>query len=31
MPKITFHPDVAKEVKSSYIWYQNQANGLGED
>lgn len=29
--RITFHPDVAKEVKSSYIWYQNQADGLGED
>ena len=31
MPEITFHPDVANEVKSSYIWYQNQAIGLGED
>ena len=31
MPEITFHPDVVKEVKSSYIWYQKQAKGLGED
>lgn len=31
MPKITFHPDVVKEVKSSYLWYEKQANGLGED
>ena len=31
MPRITFHPDVVKEVKSSYVWYQNQASGLGED
>ena len=31
MPEIMFHPDVVKEVKSSYIWYQNQAKGLGED
>ncbi len=31
MPEITFHPDVASEVKSSYIWYQNQAKGLGGD
>ena len=30
-PEITFHPDVVKEVKFSYNWYQNQAEGLGED
>lgn len=29
-PEITFHPDVVKEVKFSYNWYQNQAEGLGE-
>jgi len=28
---IFFHPDIELEVKSSYEWYQNQANGLGED
>ena len=28
---IEFHPDVAKEIKSSYQQYQNQADGLGKD
>ena len=28
---IEFHPDVVKEIKSSFQWYQNQADGLGED
>ena len=31
MPKIIFHPDIEYEVKSSYTWYQKQAEGLGED
>lgn len=31
MPNLTFHPDVAIEVKTSYEWYQNQAGGLGDD
>ena len=31
MPGIIFHPDVALEVKSSYDWYEKQAQGLGED
>lgn len=31
MPKIIFHPDVAIEVKASYEWYQNRAEGLGDD
>ena len=31
MLNIEFHPDVAKEIKSSYQWYQNQADGLGQD
>lgn len=31
MLEIEFHPDVAKEIKSSYQWYQNKAEGLGED
>ena len=26
-----FHPDVHYEIKSSYVWYQEQAEGLGED
>ena len=31
MLSIQFHPDVAKEIKYSYQWYQNQADGLGQD
>ena len=31
MLPIEFHPDVALEVKSSYQWYQSQADGLGQD
>lgn len=29
--KLIFHPDVAIELKASYVWYQNQAMGLGDD
>lgn len=29
--RLTFHPDVFSEIKSSYQWYQSQADGLGED
>jgi len=28
---LVFHPDVEIEVKASYEWYQNKADGLGED
>jgi toxin ParE1/3/4 len=28
---IEFHPDVTKEIKSSFKWYQNQTDGLGLD
>ncbi len=31
MPNLLFHPDVSFEIKSSYDWYEKQANGLGED
>ncbi len=31
MPEIRFHPEIASEVKSSFLWYQKQANGLGDD
>ena len=31
MPELIFHPNVAIEVKASYQWYQEQANGLGQD
>jgi len=29
--QLKFHPAVASEIKSSYIWYQSQAIGLGEN
>jgi len=28
---LKFHPQVASEIKASYIWYQKQADGLGDD
>jgi len=31
MAEIIFHPDTVLEIKSSYEWYQNQAEGLGDD
>ncbi len=31
MAEIIFHPDTAHEIKGSYEWYQNQAEGLGEN
>jgi len=31
MLDLLFHPDVAGEIKASYRWYQNQAEGLGDD
>ncbi len=31
MAEMRFHPDIASEVKASFIWYQEQANGLGDD
>ena len=31
MLKLLFHPDVASEIKSSFDWYQEQADGLGDD
>jgi hypothetical protein len=31
MLNILFHPDIELEVKASYVWYQNQAVGLGDD
>lgn len=31
MLNLIFHPDIAIEVKASYDWYQNQADGLGDD
>ncbi len=31
MRNLIFHPDVKDEIKASYQWYQEQAEGLGED
>ncbi len=31
MLEVTFHPDIANEVRASFKWYQKQAEGLGED
>ncbi|MEA2082737.1 MAG: type II toxin-antitoxin system RelE/ParE family toxin, partial [Thermodesulfobacteriota bacterium] len=31
MSEMRFHSEIASEVKSSYFWYQEQANGLGDD
>ena len=29
--RLIFHPEVKEEVKASYDWYQEQAEGLGDD
>ncbi len=29
--RLVFHPDVLSEISASYNWYQEQAEGLGED
>lgn len=31
MVSLRFHPDVTNDLKSSYLWYQSQARGLGDD
>ena len=31
MPTLQFHPDISSEIKASYNWYQQQAEGLGDD
>ncbi|WP_415896011.1 type II toxin-antitoxin system RelE/ParE family toxin [Neptuniibacter sp. PT34_22] len=31
MPDIKFHPDVSQEVRTAYQWYEEQAQGLGDD
>jgi len=31
MSKLFFHPDVSHEIKESYIWYQEMAEGLGDN
>ncbi len=31
MLKLSFHPDVSKEIKASYDWYQEKAENLGDD
>ncbi|XOB61283.1 type II toxin-antitoxin system RelE/ParE family toxin [Campylobacterota bacterium DY0563] len=29
MKQISFHPDVANEIKGSYTWYEEKLQGLG--
>lgn len=29
--QVAFHPDVKLEISEAYQWYQNQAEGLGDD
>ena len=31
MQELRFHPEIASEIKGSYSWYQEQADGLGDD
>ncbi len=31
MRELLFHPEVSLEIKSAYVWYQAQAEGLGDD
>jgi toxin ParE1/3/4 len=31
VPTLQFHPDISSEIKASYNWYQQQAEGLGDD
>jgi len=31
MRTVIFHPDIVQEIKASFVWYQNQADGLGDD
>jgi plasmid stabilization system protein ParE len=29
--RFKFHPEISSETKASYTWYQEQADGLGDD
>jgi toxin ParE1/3/4 len=31
VPRLVFHPDVSTEIRASYSWYQELAEGLGDD
>jgi toxin ParE1/3/4 len=31
MPHLVFHPALSSEIKASYDWYEDKANGLGDD
>lgn len=31
MDGVIFHPDVIQEVKAAFNWYEEQAQGLGDD
>ena len=30
-PLLVFHPALSSEIKASYDWYEDKANGLGDD
>ncbi len=30
LKQILFHPDVAEDIKGSYLWYEEQLQGLGD-
>ncbi len=31
MHKLIIHPDVGHEIQASYVWYEKQSQGLGDD
>ena len=31
MVSLVFHPDTAQEIENAYAWYQERAEGLGDD
>lgn len=31
MTNVYFHPEVARDIRESFVWYESQAKGLGDD
>ena len=31
MTNVYFHPEVARDIGESFVWYESQAKGLGDD
>ena len=31
MPSLVFHPDISREIREGYLWYESKSAGLGED